>query len=356
VSVKRIHRIVTSGVVNVGGTGSTPFQAPRSFIDFSEAEIGVEWLLDVQGITGTADSWYLTTKTQFGHPDVGRAQYGFGAFRWYDLTPEQIAAFHAEGTAWKGGSGATAGPITNLHPNPSAELSTNWIADGGGSGGAATASRPTDGTAFNRGSYYRSTFTTQPSASTGGIKSSPADVTAGSTYSTGMYVRPSTTMLLRTGTEWLNSSSGTISTAFGASISCPAGVWTRITAPGLVAPSGAVSGRARVIAGAGAQYAVGDTVDADAVMFNAGPSLYDYFDGSTNGGAWTGTPDASTSTKTVVIDDGTVAVARSTDAMPVTVSRLVKGSRMLERLWIQPFAVNPSSDFGVRYSLAAVVG
>lgn len=45
----------------------------------------------------------------------------------------------------------------------------------------------------------------------------------------------------------------------------------------------------------------GDTVEITGLMFTKGPNLYDFFTGDINGGAWTGTANASTSTKTISV-------------------------------------------------------
>lgn len=45
----------------------------------------------------------------------------------------------------------------------------------------------------------------------------------------------------------------------------------------------------------------GDTVEITGLMFTKGPNLYDFFTRGINGGAWTGTANASTSTKTISV-------------------------------------------------------
>lgn len=351
-SMKRVHRHVKGGVVNVAGSGATPFQQPRSFVDFSEADDGVEWVLDVEGIVGTATSWYLTCKTQFGHADVGLG-YGFSKFRWYDLQPEQIAAFHAEGVDWYGGAGQVTGTLVNLLTNPSVEGSSNWVHDAG-SGGTGTGVKVSNGTAFSRASHWRTTFTTAPNSGTGGLRTSRASVTPGTAYSAGLYVRPSKEIYLRGGIEQYTAGSASLGTDYGAATLCHANSWTRISAANITAKSTAVEAAARVLAASGAQWASGDTLDGDAAMVNQGPVLLDFFDGASPGAAWDGAADSSTSSITVTAD-GIKTVARSTDTLPLTVSRKVLGSRMLERLWVQVHAVNPSPDFGVRYSLVSMV-
>ena len=132
-----------------------------------------------------------------------------------------------------------------------------------------------------------------PAINTGGIRNSYS-VTAGITYAWSAYAYTAVAKNMRV------SVTGSI---FGATVSVPAGVWTRLSVTFTAATTGALS---FYIAGTDStqQFYV------DAGMIEPSPTLNDYFDGSTSPTpgflpAWEGTPNASPS----YLYDGDLTVA-----------------------------------------------
>lgn len=66
-------------------------------------------------------------------------------------------------------------------------------------------------------------------------------------------------------------------------------------------PVGVTSVRPAFWRDGGSGAANGDLLDVDSTMWTIGRDNFDYFDGVTNGGAWTGTAHASTSTKSIAV-------------------------------------------------------
>lgn len=344
----RTSLIVHDLAVNAAGTGDLAHEQPECWVDFSEAsERGLTWHLDVHGTVGTFDSWYLTAKFQLGTMDVDGA--GYSKFRWHDLQPEQVAKLIVEGVGWYGGR-VDAHTKRNLIPNPSLELSsTGWAADNGS--GASTITRPI-GASYRGNVHYQVAWTTAPAANSGGAKSPAFAVSAGGAASAGIWVKPSRTITMRPGLEWQTSGAAVISTTWGEGTVCPAGVWTRLVIQGKVAPATTAAARVRVTPSNGGQWSAGDTLGVDSAIAHLGALVDNYFDGSTPGAVWDGTANESTSTWTItpVTSDPTI-VARSTDNLPVTVSRTIRHFGQLVRMVIVPTFVNGSADAAIRYSL-----
>lgn len=344
----RTSLIVHDLAVNSSGTGDLAHAQPECWVDFSEAsERGLTWHLDVHGTVGTFDSWYLTAKFQLGTMDIDGA--GYSRFRWHDLQPEQVANLIAEGVGWYGGRSDSHVKV-NLVPNPSGEASsTGWAADNGS--GASSVSRPTGG-AHRGTTHYQVAWTTAPAANSGGVKAPLFAVAATQVLSGAIWVKPSRGVVLRAGLEWQTSGASVISTSWADGVSCPAGKWTRVSVKNKVAPASAAGARVRVAIANGGQWSVGDTLGVDAANANPGADVDNYFDGSTPGAVWDGTANESTSTWTItpVTSDPTI-VARSTDNLPVTVSRTIRHFGQLVRMVIAPTFVNGSADAAIRYSL-----
>lgn len=340
--------------VNVAGTGQKAFFQPENLVDLSVlSERGAKFTLDVHGIHGTADSWYLTCKFMLAISDV--AGSGLSQQHWYDLQKEQIAKLIVEGVDWYGG---VTQPflITNLSPNPSLEAasggSTGWSAISG-TGGTAAGARLTSG-GYSGVAFYRITWSVATSVNnTGGVGGPLSPIAAGQLGSGAMRVKPSKDQWLRANLEFRDGASAVLATRQGTSTFCPAGQWTRVVVENKLAPAGTTQARVTVVAGNGSvAWAVNDTLDADANILVVGPTVPSYFDGDSDGGAWTGTAQASASTLLVTPDTPTSnVVARHTDGLPVTVSRTIWRFGRFVRCWIQPFAANPSVDFEVMYTL-----
>ena len=130
------------------------------------------------------------------------------------------------------------------------------------------------------------------------------DVTVGKVYTCSVWVRSSTARKIRLNVNYFGSAGGTgafVGSKSGTYVDVPANTWTRLTIQTDAIPSGAVSLRLDISAGSAAggnaNFAIGDTMRIDDVMVTEGTVLYDFFSGDTNGGAWTGTANASASTK-----------------------------------------------------------
>jgi hypothetical protein len=103
--------------------------------------------------------------------------------------------------------------------------------------------------------------------------------------------------------QWYNSGTATTS-GTGSTVSCPAGVWTRLPATA-TCPTGSNQVQWRwYIVGAGIT-TIGQTLDVDGGLWETGSTLGDYFDGGGVLAAWTGTANASTSTSTLASNVGT---------------------------------------------------
>jgi hypothetical protein len=194
---------------------------------------------------------------------------------------------------------------TNLFTDPSCTALTEW-ASYAGVAGAATLTAPTSG-GWVGPSFARLTWTTVPTSS-GGLKTgvNPA-VVAGTSYTASVYVRPSVTLSVEPKYGWFNS--GT-STTYGtdAGVSCPAGVWTRLSATHTCPTGSNQVNWAWYVVGAGIT-AIGQTLDMDGALMEVGTVLGDYFDGGSLLSAWTGTANASTSTSTLASNIGTRYIA-----------------------------------------------
>ena len=358
--VNRAYPIVHHDTVVSTGTRALSFEQPESLVDFSDGnESGVRFHLDIHGTTGTFDSFKLRCKFQLGMFDVDGA--GFSQIRWYDLQPEQVKAMVVEGVDWYAGSLPPA-TITNLMTNPSWETAGTGYLDVAGTGGAVSASRPTDG-GFLGTTRRRTTWTAPATGFTAGHvwgDGNTMKVAAGKTYTAALRFAANKSNRYRIGIRWYGDASATaMSTDYGESAIYPAttiqnGHRPHVTA---VAPSGATSARLYLHTpdGAGASNpAAGDWVDVDAGMFVEGDYLPKDFDGDSPNAKWNGTAHASTSTLTTQATREMGVVATSDDSLPITVSRSIKGFGQLVRLYIKPEFVNGSVDAGIIYSLNAV--
>lgn len=197
---------------------------------------------------------------------------------------------------------------TNRAKNPSMGTDTNSWSTVNGTGGAATATRETSGGAVGT-AFRRITWTTGTTAVGGGhqttttafglIAANPGERCAAS-----LYVRSNRAQTVRLAIVWRDASNANIGNAPGASIPLSPNTWTRISVADQTAPAGAVGANISALAVAGGvNWQAGDTLDADALLFEAsGTVVNSYYDGdtpdtTTETFAWTGTPHASTSTR-----------------------------------------------------------
>jgi len=353
-ALNRQYPLVHHETVLATGTKQLAFEQPESFVDFSEAnETGVRFHLDIHGTTGTFDSFKVKCKFQIGMPDVNGA--GFTQFRWYDLQPEQIKTMIAEGVDWYAGA-TPPSSATNLLTNPSWEKVSSGGLTSSGAGGVTTDSRPTDG-GYRGSTYRRATWTTGTTAPSGGQTHGSAEVTGGKTYSLGIRFAPSRAQRFRVAFRWY---SGTTALSYDYSPSATYEATTirnahRITHRA-VAPANATSARITLeaVAGEGAvNWQAGDTLDIDSGMIVEGSFLPADFDGDSTGAVWNGAAHESTSTITLPSDNEPNIVARSSDTLPITVSRAIKGFGQLVRLQVKPEFVNGDANAGIVYSLIA---
>jgi len=119
-------------------------------------------------------------------------------------------------------------------------------------------------------------------------------IAAGETATLSVYVFstiPLATFIL--GFSWYTAADALISTVMSGNLVVPANIWTRQSVT-LVAPATAAYGTPKTTTNT-TSYATTDTLWFDGMLLEKSPTLNPYFDGS-SGGAWTGTPNASTST------------------------------------------------------------
>lgn len=191
----------------------------------------------------------------------------------------------------------------NLVPNASSGTNITGYAVNKGTGGAGTLARDA-GAGFSGAGFARHTWTTGTSAPSGFFEYTMPDATlvAGKEYAFASYVRSSRATLMAPRIQW-RAGSPVISSTIGPSLSIPANTWTRLVMIG-TAPATTTGARLDVdVVAGGANWAVGDTLDWDALLleqFNSGAVVRPYFDGSLtntaqNEYAWLGTAHASAS-------------------------------------------------------------
>lgn len=116
-------------------------------------------------------------------------------------------------------------------------------------------------------------------------------VSAGTTYSFSLYVRPDTSAEdIDVEIDWFTSGGTYLSTSIGSAVTCASGSFTRLT----------VTGTAPVGAAIATPYmqtvnwpTTGNVFYVDGALFENSPTVGSYFDGSTSGASWTGTAHGS---------------------------------------------------------------
>lgn len=182
------------------------------------------------------------------------------------------------------GSTGVAQVVTNLITNPSFEVATS-----GTSLSNATGSRPSGMTPLYGLYIYRGTLNASGSVQ---INFDGLNVTAGQVLTMSAYVRAVSGRSVKAVFKDYNDS-----TLYYSGIETIAdGSWKRVSFT-FVIPTGCTKIRPAIWQLAGG--VAGEFIDIDGLMVTEGSSLHPYFDGTNGGGAWTGTTDASTSTKTI---------------------------------------------------------
>lgn len=212
---------------------------------------------------------------------------------------------------------ATGSTITNFITNPSLDVSAAGYS-------ALSASNvygnlnPDPG--YSGKNFYRTIVTGVISPEKMGIRYRQTGIVAGRVYSYGGWFRASQTRAFYIRIVWMNTNGGVINLGAGDFTTIPYNTWTRVSAPNVQAPPGAVSADIDIVGvpgdstdpdgfgvqpfgssifGGNTNWVVGDTLDADAYLLVEGTALPPYFDGGvitpgkTN--SWTGTPGLSTS-------------------------------------------------------------
>lgn len=207
---------------------------------------------------------------------------------------------------------------TNLATNPNAATAvTNFAAVAGTSGvaavaynaGAGVAASTTVGgvTGASTGptGFARVTWSTATTAISGGVSYTQTGLAAATQYTHGYWVKASKNQTLNLSVQYQNSSAVNVGAAtVSSNVSALAGSWYLLT---VTATSGAAVDRAVLTVSAttgGSNWAIGDTLDADAVLIEASATVGMFFDGATTNTtsaiyAWLGTANASTSTESL---------------------------------------------------------
>jgi hypothetical protein len=206
---------------------------------------------------------------------------------------------------------------TNLLANPRAGVASaspgNWLR-ANGTGGASTFARVTgavDGPLPGISTYYRATITTVKTGGSSGNYARNGTTTpmlvsgvAGDQVTVSLYVRPSVTGDIYANAT-LRLAGATVVGQNGTATSCPANVWTRLSAT--VTATGAYDDvQVYAIEATTNLLPVGATVDGTAYMAEVSSTLGDYFDGDTTdllnrNYVWTGTANASLSTESSIV-------------------------------------------------------
>ena len=230
---------------------------------------------------------------------------------------------HPTGPTWDELPLAPITPVarTNQAPNPRATasgtdgwLGTRGFGSGGGAGTYSYATGMTPAPAAGVDTARRKTWTTSPTDNVNSgfqVDASSAGrfpVTAGDTITVSAYLRhgSATTKLASMRLQFRDAASAVVgATLAGDTVTLPVGTgWSRI-AHTVTVPATAVTMSVfpDILTGGGGLWAVGNTLDATALLIEVGNNLVSpYFDGDTADLAdtaqydWTGTANASTST------------------------------------------------------------
>lgn len=203
----------------------------------------------------------------------------------------------------------------NLVRNPRGVNSTG-VGGSSGTGGASTLSYPTTGGPLaDAPTFVRRTLTTVPSGgeisiSLGSLAVTPVDAGhIGKLLKLAVYARTSkaadTPGRPYISIGWFNSSDAFLSGSTGGSAALAANTWGRLGTASATVPANTarVQLQATFPVSGMSGLAVGDTFDVTAFLIHEDVAGYDssYFDGSSAGASWQGTPHASRSSKVIGI-------------------------------------------------------
>jgi hypothetical protein len=203
-------------------------------------------------------------------------------------------------SGWASIADRTNSTFTNLATNPSAEVATTGWADVDGTSGVASGARSNAVVPVAGQWAYRVTWSTGTSAVTGGFNYTGTPAEASQYHGAYLYVYCSKIQRLQLTMRYRNSGGTSIGTSAGSQIVVAATTWTKLEVTPNLAPVGTVTVDLEVAAvsgTSGSNWANGNHLSGDAVMIykrTTGDSGT-YFDGTTQGAAWTGTAHASSS-------------------------------------------------------------
>jgi hypothetical protein len=206
---------------------------------------------------------------------------GSGAIRIEQTCPGIVNTNYTDGTS------AIATTITNLFTNPQFETATAGTAVSNCTNSRPSGMTPHTGTYILRGTC---TNTSLAQLTLAAMTVAPGDVITFSAY-----VRCNSGRTVRLAIKDASSSDYWTGLPVVAD-----GNWQRHSFT-FVVPVGVTSVRPTFWRDGGSGAANGDLLDVDSTMWTIGRDNFDYFDGATNGGAWTGTAHASTSTKSIAV-------------------------------------------------------
>lgn len=204
---------------------------------------------------------------------------------------------------------------TNLFTNPAGASVTNEAVVAGTGGTAALTNQTTAGHTGNN--FNRVTWSVATTSPSGGISYTQTGFAPSQAYALSRWVRPSKAQTMALAATFQTSAHAAVNTVTGASVSCPANVWTQLTVTGTSGASTAEVVLTAAATTAGTNWAVNDTLDADDLLGETGSVVGTNFDGSfVNANsvmyAWTGPVNASTSTAKTYTP--VIALAVKTDA------------------------------------------
>ena len=171
---------------------------------------------------------------------------------------------------------------TNLATNPSGETNTTgWVYTAQSSGASArvyqSGVNPLYGNYVIRYEVTTAANGATPTANNGGQVNLPGVAAAGDTITASVWVRPSITQTFKLGMDW----SGASASATNVAVSCPAGVWTQISASG-TAPNLTTGVLLNLWTNTGTAWSLGDTFDFDGLLVEKSSTVGSYFDTTTS--------------------------------------------------------------------------
>lgn len=167
---------------------------------------------------------------------------------------------------------------TNLAPNPSGETNTTgWSYQTQSSGAAASLYQSGVNPLYGNFVLRYEITTAATSAANNGAQTIVSGISPGDTITASVWVRPSVAQTFKLGMDW----NGTGSSATSVAVSCPAGVWTQITASG-TAPNLTTGITLNAWTSTGVAWAVGNTFDIDGLLVERSSTVGSYFDTTTS--------------------------------------------------------------------------